>query len=388
MRNQGYIRQRGKESWELKFDAGRDPTTGKRHTQFLTFRGTRKEARLKLAELIASVGKGSYVTQSSLTVHEHVRARIEQWQALEKITLKTAERYRELLENQIAPHIGKASLQKLKPADIERWHATLKARGRKDGGELGARTIRHAHRLLSKALKEAMRHDLVLRNAAAAEPPPQVDAGEVVVLDGEQIKLLVERLRGRAMYPRVITALFTGVRRGELLALRWHDVDLDGKEPTLRVREAIEETKAGLRFKTPKTENSVREISLPDIVADALREHKRQQREQRVALGLGKWDDTALLFPRLNGAPQSPRAFSKEWADVAASIGLPVTFHALRHTHASHLIDAGIDVVKISRRLGHASVDITLRVYAHLFRKRDDKSSAAINAAIASLFHG
>ena len=388
MRNQGFIRQRGKESWQIKFDAGRDPTTGKRHTQFLTFRGTRKEARLKLAELIASVGKGSYVTQSSVTVLEHVKARIEQWQALGKITPKTAERYRELLENQIAPHIGKASLQKLKPADIERWHATLKARGRKDGGELGTRTIRHAHRLLSKALKEAMRHDLVLRNAAAAEPPPQIEAEEVVVLDGEQIKSLVERLRGRAMYPRVITALFTGVRRGELLALRWHDVDLDGKEPSLRVREAIEETKAGLRFKTPKTENSVREISLPDIVAEALREHRQKQREQRVALGLGKLDETALLFPRLNGEPQSPRAFSKEWSDVAASIELPVTFHALRHTHASHLIDAGIDVVKISRRLGHASVDITLRVYAHLFRKRDDKSSAAINAAIASLFQG
>jgi hypothetical protein len=109
MRNQGYIRQRGKESWQIKFDAGRDPTTGKRHTQFLTFRGTRKEARHKLAELIASVGKGSYVNQSSLTVHEHVSARIEQWQALGKITPKTAERYRELLENQIAPHIGKAS---------------------------------------------------------------------------------------------------------------------------------------------------------------------------------------------------------------------------------------------------------------------------------------
>ena len=232
-----------------------------------------------------------------------------------------------------------------------------------------------------------MRHDLVVRNAAAAEPPPQVEAEEVVVLDGEQIKSLVERLRGRAMYPRVITALFTGVRRGELLALRWHDVDLE-KEPTLRVREAIEETKAGLRFKTPKTENSVREISLPDIVVEALREHRQKQREQRVALGLGKLAESALLFPRLNGEPQSPRAFSKEWADVAASIGSPVTFHALRHTHASHLIDAGIDVVKISRRLGHASAGITLKVYSHLFRKRDDKSSAAINAAISSLFQG
>ena len=391
MRNQGqgHIRQRGKQSWQIKFDAGRDPATGKRQTQFLTFRGTRKEAQFKLAELIASVGKGSYVNQSDLTVHEHVSARIEQWVALEKITPKTAERYRELLENQIAPHIGKASLQKLKPADIERWHSTLKKRGRKDGGELGARTIRHAHRLLSKALKEAMRHDLIVRNAAAAEPPPQVEAEEIVVLDGEQIKSLVERLRGRTIYPHVITALFTGVRRGELLALRWRDLDLDGNEPTLRVREAIEQTKTGLRFKTPKTENGVREISLPDIVVEALREHRQKQREQRVALGLGKLPDDALLFPKLDGSPQPPSALSLAWAKMATKLCLPqITFHALRHTHASHLIDAGIDVVKISRRLGHASVDITLKVYAHLFRQRDDKSSAAINAAIASLFQG
>ena len=278
-----------------------------------------------------SVGKGSYVNRSSLTVYEHVRARIEQWQTLDKITPKTAERYRELLENQIAPHIGEAPLQKLKPADIERWHATLKARGRKDGGKLGARTIRHAHRLLSKAFKEAMRHDFVAQCSGSGTAP--ASGGGRGRLDGEQIKSLVERLRSRAMYPRAITALFTRVRRGELLALRWRDVELDGKEPSLRVREAVEETKAGLRLKTPKTENSVREISLPDIV-EALREHRRQQREQRVALGLGKLDDSALLFPRLNGEPQSPRAFSKEWADVAASIGLPVTFHALRHTHA------------------------------------------------------
>ena len=151
------------------------------------------------------------------------------------------------------------------------------------------------------------------------------------------------------------------------------------------MREAVEETKAGLRLKTPKTENSVREISVPDMVVEALREHRRQQREQRVALGLGKLDDSALLFPRLNGEPQSPRGFSKEWADVAASIGLLVTFHALRHTHASHLIDAGIDVVKISRRLGHASVDITLRVYAHLFQKRMIR--VALRSTLQSLLY-
>jgi integrase len=97
---------------------------------------------------------------------------------------------------------------------------------------------------------------------------------------------------------------------------------------------------------------------------------------QRLALGLGKLPDDALLFPALDGSLRGPRAFSKEWSDVAAGIGIPqATFHSLRHTHASHLIDAGIDVVKISRRLGHASP--AMRVYAHLFRARDDKSSKA-----------
>ncbi len=381
----GHIRRRGAHSFEIKFDAGHDEKTGKRLTQFHTVRGTRKDAEFKLAELVASVGKGSYVGRSTLTVREHVQARIEQWEALEKITPKTAERYRELLENQITPYIGAAALQKLKPADVERWHATLKTSGRKDGhGGLSSRTIGHAHRLLSKALKEGLRHDLVVRNVAAAEAPPKVDSEEVAVLDEGQVKAIVEKLRGRAMYPRAITALFTGIRRGELLALRWRHLDLDSKNPELRVREAIEETKArGIRFKAPKTKNSIRDVTLPDIVVDALRGLRRQQLELRIALGLGKLPDDALIFPRLDGTAQSPRAFSKDWSDVAENIGFPqITFHAFRHTHASHLIDAGIDVVKISRRLGHASPTVTLKIYAHLFHRRDDKSTDAINAAV------
>jgi integrase len=381
----GHIRRRGKNSWELKFDIDRDGN-GRRVIQYHSFRGTKKEAEYKLAELIAAVGKGAYVERSRVTVYEHVHGRIAQWQALDNITLKTAERYRELLNNQIKPHIGDVILQKLKAADVERWYATLRAAGRKDGaGGLSARTIGHAHRLLSKALKEGMRHDLVARNAAAeaSKARPKLDSGEVIVLDAEQVKTIVEKLRGRAMYPRAITALFTGIRRGEMLALRWNQIDLDSA--IIHVREAIEETKEGLRFKAPKTKNGVRDISLPDIVVTALRELRRKQLEERIALGLGKLPDDSLVFPRLDGTAQSPRAFSKSWADVAQSVGLPVTFHALRHTHASHLIDVGIDVVRISRRLGHASPTVTLNIYAHRFRQRDDKSALAINAAVDSL---
>jgi integrase len=206
------------------------------------------------------------------------------------------------------------------------------------------------------------------------------------VLDRDQVRLMVERLTGHAMYAPVITALFTGVRRGELLALRWCNVDLDSADRHIRICEAIEETRAGIRF-TPKSKSGVRDVSLPDIVVEALHDHRRRQLETRFALGLGKPADDALVFPDIDGSPQSPHAFTQEWVAVAGKTGVRgITFHALRHTHASHLIDAGIDVVKNSRRLGHASPTITLGTYAHLFSKRDDKSSAAINAAVASLF--
>ena len=157
----------------------------------------------------------------------------------------------------------------------------------------------------------------------------------------------------------------------------------------MAVREALELTKAGVTFKKPKTKSGMRDIALPDLVVDALRALMLAALEQRLALGLGKLPDDALVFHAPTGAPNEPRCprdFSKAWSRIAEAEGFPeVTLHALRHTHASQLIAAGLDVVTISRRLGHASANVTLAVYAHLFRQRDDKAAAAINAAVSSL---
>jgi integrase len=391
----GHIRRRGKQSWEIKFDAGRDPASGKRVIRYHSFKGTKRDAERKLTELLGSIDSGSYVEPSKLTVGEHVRARVDQWEAAGAISPKTAERYRELVENQIVPHLGAKLMQKLKPLDIEAWHTTLKATGRKDGaGGVSARTIGHAHRVLKKALKEALRHDLVTRNAAAEQNAPKVEGEEMVILGNDDVKDLLGKLQdlvtssidsgGDAMLPAAITSLFTGLRRGELLALRWPNAGVDGAK-VMKVCEALEETRTGgVRFKSPKTKNGRRDLTLPDVVAEALREHRRRQLELRLALGLGKLPDDALVFPALDGGPQSPRSFSKEWATLADALGFPqVTLQALRHTHASQLIDAGVDIVTISKRLGHASPNVTLQIYAHLFRRSDDKAAQAINAALA-----
>jgi integrase len=167
--------------------------------------------------------------------------------------------------------------------------------------------------------------------------------------------------------------------------MRYRYLDLDQK--VWDICESLEETKKrGIRVKRPKTKAGRRTVTLPDIVVAALRDHCRAQLELRLRLGAGRPAPDDFVFPDIEGNPRGPRAFSSEWADCAESVGMPdVVFHALRHTHASQLIDAGVDIVTISKRLGHANSDITLKVYAHLFRNKDAKAADAINTALANL---
>ena len=193
---------------------------------------------------------------------------------------------------------------------------------------------------------------------------------------------MVDKLRGERLSVLAMVALFTGMRLGEVLALRWNRVDLEGK--VIMVREALEPTKAhGVRFKAPKSKAGRRDITLPDTLVDALREHRRVVLELQMKLGAGRLPDDALLFSNLEGMPLQPSNVSSDWGDLAERIGAPgVTFHGLRHTHASQLIASGVDIVTISKRLGHAKPSVTLAIYAHMFHTDDSKAADAINAAL------
>jgi integrase len=372
----GHIRQRSPGHFAIVIDINKD---GARKRIWHSFKGTKREAQVECARLIAAMDEGSYVeTNKTLTVGKLLLDRLAQWEAAKRITPKSAERYSELINNQITPHLGEKKLQSLKGQDIEQWHGTLVAAG------LAPRTIGHSHRLLKKCLNEAVRFGLIVKNPAESEKPPQVEGDEVEIVGEGQLRHLLEGLRGHGVEPIAILALFAGLRRGEIFALRWRNVDLDKK--VLRVVEALEQTKKlGVRFKAPKSRAGKRDVGLPDIVVDRLRQHRIRQLELRAKLGLGRLSDDDLLFPSLNGGPTGPRNFSaKTWPKFTASIGMPdIRFHALRHTHASQLIAAGVDVVMISKRLGHSNPSITLKVYAHLFANDDAKATAAINEALA-----
>jgi integrase len=179
----------------------------------------------------------------------------------------------------------------------------------------------------------------VNRNVVSEQSVPKVADDEMVIV--QDVPALVDKLDGFRLRVPAMVALFTGLRLSEILALRWNRVDVDAK--VIQVREALEQTRAhGIRFKSAKTRAGRRDITLPDILIEALREHRKRQLELRMQLGAGRLPDDALLFATVEGEPLSPNAQSAAWADFADGIGMPdVTFHALRHTHASQLIDAG-----------------------------------------------
>ena len=177
-----------------------------------------------------------------------------------------------------------------------------------------------------------------------------------------------------------MTAAFTGMRRGEVLALRWKDIDFD--RSTLQVAQVVEETKAGLAIKEPKTDRSRRTITLPARLVQELRLHRKEQLEHRLKLGLGK-DERDLVFPIWNGDLRIPVNFTREFARAVATAGIPhVTFHGLRHTHITHLLRSGVPVHVVSARAGHATPSITLNIYAHMLPGQQEGAAAVVDLAL------
>jgi integrase len=243
----GHIRRRGERLWELKYEIGTDPRTGRRVTQYRSFKGTKREAQAELVRLLDTVRRGEHVDPAKLILAEYLDRWEQGWAALQ-VGPKTRERYVELLRLHVRPHIGALPLHKLQPVHLAELYAKLLSTG------LSARTVGHVHRCLHKALIVAVEWNLLARNPAAIAKPPKVQAREIEIITVEQAQKLLRCLRGRALYPIIMLALATGMRRGELLALRWCDVDLDAG--TAQVARSLEQTKAG--FTVQGTEDEAR----------------------------------------------------------------------------------------------------------------------------------
>ena len=376
----GHIRRRSERSWELKFDLGTDPLTGRRLTRYASFKGGKRDAQIELTRLMAAADQGHYIDPAKTTLSEFLD-RWETWAATQ-VSAKTLERYKELGAHHIRPHLGAARIQRLKTVNFAELYGKLQ-RPKPEGAGLAPRSVGHVHRLLHRVFGHAVKWDVIANNPVTAAEPPRVQRTEIEILAPDQIKTVLAALRGRPLYPVAVIGLATGMRRGELAALRWSDIDFDGGK--IRVERSLEQTNAGLAFKAPKTRAGRRTVSIPSSVVAELRAHWRRQGEQRMALGLGKAGGDDLVLARPDASPWPPDSLTTAWAKTIAALRLPkVTLHALRHTHASQLIAAGLDVVTVSRRIGHSNPTITLSVYAHLFGDTDERAAAAVELAFSN----
>ena len=370
MRNQGqgHIRQRGERSWELKFDLGRDPLTGKRLSRFVSFQGTKREAQAELNRLLNQRNEGTYVDPTKMSVAEY----LEHWLTVDierRVATKTAVRHRQIVKHQITPKLGHIPLRKLTAVHIEAAEADLQrqgyVKGRKAGQGLTAQTVLHVHRTLSQALAHAVKTGVLFKNPANQVRPPRPASREIAILSKAEVATVLQAAmplgtQESSLYLPILVAVTTGIRRGELLGLRWSDIDL--KAGLMTVNQSLERLQGKTVFKAPKTRNSRRTITLPALTVEALAKHRLAQAQERLSLGLGKPD---LVFAHSDGWPFDPDSLTKAFDKLIRASGVRrITFHGLRHTHISHQLMDGVHVKVVSERAGHANVGVTLGVYA------------------------
>jgi integrase len=355
----GHIRERSPGHWAIILDV---PGDGNRRRKWHSFKGTKREAQAECARLITEMTSGACIERHKQSLNSFLDKWERDW-ATNNLSAKTAERYFELTRLHIRPHLGGRAIQSIGVQDLNTLYAGLH-------DKLSPRTIKHVHRLLHRVFGHAAKWGVTKRNVVALVDAPRVPVKEAPALRLAEIPTMLAGVRGRMLYPIAVVALGTGMRRGELCGLRWQDVDLDGG--SLRVEQSLEQTRDGLWFKAPKSARSRRSISLSPAVVAELRSHWNAQQEQRLALGLGKAPADSLVFAAWDGKPRHPDKLSTDFSTAMTRAGLPhITLHSLRHTHASQLITSGMDILTVSRRLGHGSPAITLNVYGHLLRPED-----------------
>lgn len=388
MRPTGHIRQRSPGSWEIRYSLGVEPATGRRRIATVTVKGSRKDAEKELRRLLRAVDTGEHVDPTQMTVKEWLAT----WLAAvrDEVSPKSHERYGEIVTNFLAPALGSLPIAKLAPAHIQAAYAKWAVEGRRDGkqGGLAPRTRRHFHRVLKAALGRAVEQQVLVRNPADAfkKRLPKIERREMVTLTIEQSARLLEAIRHTRIYWPALIALATGMRRGEVLALRWKNIDLTRNVGcVVRVTESLEQTKlGGLRFKSPKTDKA-RAITLPAFAVDELRRLKRQQAEELLALGIRQTGET-LACSRADGEPHQPRSLTHEFSRLVRRLpDLPrVRFHDLRHSHATQLLEAGVHPKVTQERLGHSTITTTLDLYSHVSGTMQDAAAERLDAALGS----
>jgi integrase len=367
-------------------DLGPGPD-GRRRRRWSAGFDRKGDASAALRAELDRLDQGVVVDPGKLTV----AALAERWLQHVKTTRDegTWTEYARNLRRHVLPALGGRQLKTLSPTDLDGLYARLASAGRLDGrpGGLSARTVRNIHKTVHKMLRQAVRWRLLTINPAADLELPPVVEPQMVTLDHQQARRLLEAAaspqRAGWWAPLVLLAVATGARRGELLALRWSDIDLDAG--TVAISRSLRRGEAGLRYKAPKTRAGLRTVGLGPSTVAALRRLRAEQAERRLAFGAAYNAADDLVVCQVDGAPLRPDHVSSEFRRLAEAAGLPaeVHLHTLRHSAASFLAAAGVPASDIAAQLGHADGgSLALRVYVHPLEEGKRRAAAQLDQVI------
>ena len=342
----GSLRQRSPGSWELTVDLGRD-AYGKRRRKHLTVRGSKAHAQRELRKLLTTLDRGIDIPTQKITLRDW----LDRW-----------------LREVIAPNrrqgtldrYGHVELAKLSPSHVQGMESRLIKRG------MSPATVGLIHRILSSAVKHAMRMERIHRDPVALVRPPSARCREVVTPDMRAVRdvLNLAREDDHPLHAAIHLIAFTGLRRGEALGLTWDNVDLMNGQLRV-VQSLVKSPQRGLMLQPPKTATGRRVIDLGESAVEVLIDHRRRQDEHRAAMR-ESYDDRGRVFAGPSGEWIVPEQLSKAVKSLVARVGYPrMTVHSLRHFHASVMLQTGQNIVVVSKRLGHSNVSITSDIYAH-----------------------
>jgi integrase len=402
----GGIQKKGNHYYAVIYD-GIDPGTGKKRRRWVPAGTRRSDAEKILATEIKRRHDGEPIPTGKLTLGQYLT---ERWLPIQKsrVRASTYDSYRRTIDLHVLPALGRRPLDKLTADDLDLFYATLLTEGRKkptgkspkgkasktkvaaaDGESekerpvgLAPKTVRNIHLMLNKAMADAQRKGIVIRNVVSLADAPTLknrQEGNIKAWDANQLRAFLEAVRDHRLHPAFHLSSYTGMRRGEVLGLRWCDLDLDAAR--LSVRQALVSIAYDVEISDVKTGTGRRTIDLDPVTVDVLKAWRIQRAEENGGFD-PKGDE--LVFVRPDGSWVHPQSFSQVLDRKVAKLDVPtISLHDLRHTHATLLLKAGIPVKVVSERLGHANVAFTMAIYQHVLPGMQAEAAATFAGLVS-----
>lgn len=376
----GHIQQRGSNTWRVFLSLGWNQEKGRYDKLTFTVHGTKQDAEQALVRKLAALGRGPIPNASRITVAEY----LEYWLAehVSSLRPKTQRWYTQIVRNHVMRSaLGRIKLSRLSPLDIQRYLreiGKLNADGEPTGERPAANTVHAHYRTLHAAFASAVAWNMLDWNPVERVAPPKKEKHRAKALKPEEAAKLLAEAEKRGRYALYLTAITQGLRIGEVLALKWDDIDFEAG--TMRVDETLQRGGPNPVFGPVKTESGERILKMPEHLQAVLQAHRAEQAKARLALG-PEWCELGLVFTTWRGTAIAPRNLHRQFKGMLKAVGLPTSLrpHDLRHTSATLLIKSHVPIKTVSARLGHSGTGITLDLYGHVLDEMEDEAAATMD---------